>query len=111
MKVLYEEDLTSHFDPESCGGAREGTAEALTGGNASRVLSPEKHNVQGASAVKVSEGQHRVERIGELDRTLRGRRPRARIRSLPCGNREILDLAGRRWPTGPRRKPRWVRLR
>jgi len=31
MRVLYIEGVAIHGGPESCGGAREGIAEALTG--------------------------------------------------------------------------------
>jgi hypothetical protein len=31
MKESYSEGLAIHAGPESCGGVREGTAEALTG--------------------------------------------------------------------------------
>ena len=41
MREPYSEDLASHTGPESCGCTREGAFEALTGGNAGRVLSLE----------------------------------------------------------------------
>ena len=31
MKVQYGKEVANHSGPESCGGAREGVAEALTG--------------------------------------------------------------------------------
>jgi hypothetical protein len=37
----HTEGLATHSDPESCRGAREGVAEALTGAHAGRVLSRE----------------------------------------------------------------------
>jgi len=43
MKVSYVEGLANHNGPESCGAAREGGVEALTGGRAGRVLSREIH--------------------------------------------------------------------
>jgi hypothetical protein len=42
MKVSYVEDLANHNGPESCGAAREGGVEALTGGRTGRVLSRER---------------------------------------------------------------------
>jgi len=39
MKVSYVEGVANHNGPESCGAAREGGVEALTGGRAGRVLS------------------------------------------------------------------------
>ncbi len=41
MKVLYGEGIANHTGPESCGAAREGVAEALTGVRMGRVLSRE----------------------------------------------------------------------
>jgi hypothetical protein len=111
VKVPYVKGLTSHYGPESWVADREVGGQALTGGAASRVLSLENHNLdQGASAVHVGEGQHRAARLGERSRALRGRRPRARVRNLSCGSREILEPAGRRWLTGPCREPRRARL-
>jgi|SRR5208337_686419 len=42
MKESYVEGLASHNGPESCGGAREGVIEALTGVRAGRVFSRER---------------------------------------------------------------------
>ena len=39
MKVRYRKGIANHPDPESCGGAREGAAEALTGEAAGQLLS------------------------------------------------------------------------
>jgi hypothetical protein len=39
MKVRYREGIANHPGPESCGGAREGAAEALTGEAAGQSLS------------------------------------------------------------------------
>ena len=44
MKVRYRKGLANHPDPESCGGAREGAAEALTGEAAGQPLSREIGN-------------------------------------------------------------------
>jgi hypothetical protein len=41
MKDSYVEGLANHNGPESCGAAREGGVEALTGGRTGRVLSRE----------------------------------------------------------------------
>lgn len=41
MKVSYVEDVANHNGPESCGAAREGGDEALTGERTGRVLSRE----------------------------------------------------------------------
>jgi len=41
MKVSNVKGLANHSGPESCGGARKGKAEALTGERVGRVLSRE----------------------------------------------------------------------
>ena len=41
MRVRYREGLAIHPDPESCADVRKGIGEALTGADASRVLSRE----------------------------------------------------------------------
>ena len=41
MREPYGEGVASHPGPESCGVAREGEAEALTGGSAGEPLSRE----------------------------------------------------------------------
>ena len=41
MKVRYRKGVANHPDPESCGGAREGVVEALTGESAGQPLSRE----------------------------------------------------------------------
>ena len=106
MEVSYGEGLASHSGPESCVCDRKVVGEALTGGAASRDIEPRKsHKEQDASAVQVSEGQHRINRTGEVGWVLRGRRPRARASSFLCGNREILGLAVRLLLRGPQREP------
>jgi len=62
MKELYGERLATHTGPESCGGAREGVAEALTGVRAGRVLSRERTSLRGADAVRRSGRLHRLSR-------------------------------------------------
>ena len=41
MKVRHRKGIANHPGPESCGGAREGVAEALTGESAGQPLSRE----------------------------------------------------------------------
>jgi hypothetical protein len=45
MKVSYVEGVANHIGPESCGAARKGGVEALTGGRTGRVLSREIHGL------------------------------------------------------------------
>src|ERR1700747_2374107 len=43
MQKSYECELATHIGPESCGAARKGSVEALTGDRAGRVFSRERH--------------------------------------------------------------------
>ncbi len=47
MKESYVEGLAAHDGPESCGGARKGVVEALTGVRAGRVFSRESNHPPG----------------------------------------------------------------
>ena len=58
MEVLYDEDLASHIGPESCGAAREGRREALTGERAGRPLSRDRLLQRGADVVAQHGRQH-----------------------------------------------------
>ena len=62
MKVSYSEGLANHTGSESCGAAREGGFEALTGEGAGRVFNREKHILRDADAVRRDGRQHRVRR-------------------------------------------------
>src|SRR5689334_18790423 len=44
MKVQHGKDLANHSGPESCGGAREGAAEALTGETGRSGIEPRNPN-------------------------------------------------------------------
>ena len=48
MKVSNVKGLANRSDPESCGGARKGAVEALTGESAGWVLSREKDRARDA---------------------------------------------------------------
>jgi hypothetical protein len=69
MKASCVEGIANHNGPESCGAAREGGVEALTGERTGRVLSREIHALlrkrqvlRDADAVEESGRQHRVHR-------------------------------------------------
>src|SRR5215831_4776655 len=69
MKVSYVEGIANHNGPESCGAAREGGVEALTGERTGRVLSREIHALlrkqqvlRDADEVENGGRQHRVHR-------------------------------------------------
>lgn len=89
MKVSYSEGLANHAGSESCGAAREGGFEALTGEGAGRVFSREKHILRDADAVRRGGRQHRVRRYCEaLTSPAWSQTPRT-YRNTSHGNREI----------------------
>jgi hypothetical protein len=66
MKKSYECEVATHIGPESCGAAREGGDEALTGERAGRVFSRVRHLLRDADAVKESGRQHPMHRDREV---------------------------------------------
>jgi hypothetical protein len=52
MKESYESGSATHIGPESCGAAREGGVEALTGERAGRVFSRVRQALRDAEATK-----------------------------------------------------------
>ena len=71
--------------PPSCGAARKGSVEALTGGRAGRVFSRVRQLLRDADAVRRSGRPHRVHRYREVCRVPRGQRPRARTQTPRSG--------------------------
>jgi hypothetical protein len=65
MKKSYESGVATHIGPESCGAARKGGAEALTGERAGRVFSRVSSFLRDADAVR-SGGRHRTRRHREV---------------------------------------------
>ncbi len=70
MKESYAEGLATHRGPESCGGCRKGTVEALTGVRAGRVLSRERADLREADAVGCGGRQQRMHRQREMQPSL-----------------------------------------
>ena len=73
MEVSYVEGVANHNGPESCGAAREGSDEALTGERTGWVWSREIHALprkrqllRDADAVERSGRQHWLHRHGEV---------------------------------------------
>jgi hypothetical protein len=96
MKVSCDEGPASHVGPESCGHARKGMVEALTGEGAGRVLSLENVILWSADAILSGGRQQRLVRQGEdrshstWSKTPRTHRSISQGRqSLPFGSREI----------------------
>ena len=77
MKESYGEGLATHTGPESCGAARKGGDEALTGERTGRVFSRERTLLRDADAVGESGRQQPVRRYREAHGVPRGQRPRA----------------------------------
>ena len=89
MKVSYSEGLANHTGSESCGDAREGVCEALTGEGAGRVFSREKLVLRDADAVRRGGRQHRMRRQSKaLTSPAWSQTPRT-YRNTSHGNREV----------------------
>ena len=98
MQKSYEGGLATHIGPESCGAARSGGAEALTGERAGRVFSRVSSFLRDADAVRSGGRQHRTHRYREVC-------PSPARSETPCtyadtslGNREVPGLP--RYPWG-----------
>ncbi len=89
MKVSYSEGLANHTGPESCGAAREGGVEALTGEGAGRVFSRERNILRDADAVGGSGRQHRMRRYREAQTSPARSQTPSTYRNISHGNREI----------------------
>ena len=59
MKVQYGKDLANHSGPESCGGAREGAAEALTGETGGSAIEP--RNQKSGTPTPLSDAEGKTE--------------------------------------------------
>jgi RNA-directed DNA polymerase len=89
MKESYGEGLANHTGPESCGAAREGGVEALTGEGAGRVFSRERPNLRDADAVGGGGRHHRVRRYREVQPSPARSKTPSTYRNTSSGNREI----------------------
>jgi hypothetical protein len=95
MKKSYgSSGLATHIGPESCGAARKGGVEALTGERAGRIFSRVRTFLRDADAVRRCGRHHPVYRYREVQ----GNPARS---ETPCtygdtsqGNREIPGLPG-----------------
>jgi hypothetical protein len=96
MKVSYSEGSANHAGPESCGDAREGGCEALTGEGAGRVLSRENNLLRDADAVRRGGRQHRMRRYCEAFTGPAWSQTPRTYRNTLHGNREV--------PRSPRAK-------
>ena len=100
MKVSYVKGLANRNGPESCGAAREGGVEALTGERTGRVLSCEMHalprkrwELRDADALETSGRQHRVGRHCKAHQDPARSKTPCMYGNTLCGNREIPRLS------------------
>ena len=100
MQKSYESGSGTHLGPESCGAAREGGVEALTGGRTGRVLSREIHALlckqqvlRDADAVEYVGRQYRVHRSRKVYQDPARSETPCMYASALSGNREIPRLS------------------
>jgi hypothetical protein len=89
MKESYESGSATHIGPESCGAAREGGVEALTGGRAGRVFSRVRNSLWDADAVRRCGRPHPVHRYREVRRSPARSQTPSTYGNTSRGNREI----------------------
>jgi hypothetical protein len=90
MEKSYECDVATHTGPESCGAARKGGVEALTGVRAGRVLSRVRQLLRDADAVGESGRLHRwVHRYREVCQSPARSETPCTYADTSRGNREI----------------------
>ncbi|SRR5216683_2032725 len=89
MKKSYESGSATHIGPESCGAARKGGVEALTGERAGRVFSRVRNSLRDADAVRRSGRQHLVRRYREACQSPARSETPCTYADTSRGNREI----------------------
>jgi len=89
MKESYGEGVATHTGPESCGAARKGGIEALTGVRAGRVFSRESNFLRDADAVGESGRPHLEHRYREVLRSPARSETLCTYGNTSPGNREI----------------------
>jgi hypothetical protein len=88
MKKSYESGVATHIGPESCGAAREGGVEALTGERAGRVFS-RVIELRDADAVRRSGRRNRAHRYREVCQSPARSETPCTYADTSLGNREI----------------------
>ena len=89
MKKSYDSGSATHIGPESCGAARKGGVEALTGERAGRVFSRVRNLLRDADAVRRSGRLHRVHRYREVCQSPARSETLCTYADTSRGNREI----------------------
>jgi len=85
MKVSYSEEIANHADLESCVVVGDCGDEALTGGDAGRVLSREITEFRAPTLWTEAEGETDPFDIARTVKALRGQRPRIYIQAPRAG--------------------------
>jgi hypothetical protein len=85
MRESYECEVATHIGPESCGAAREGGVEALTGERAGRVFSRVRPLLRDADAVRRGGSPIWCTDIARCTGVPRGQRPCARTEAPRAG--------------------------
>jgi hypothetical protein len=88
----YGSGLATHIGPESCGAARKGGVEALTGERAGRVFSRVRRSLRDADAVRRSGRPHLVRRYREVCQSPARSETPCTYADTSRGNREIPSL-------------------
>src|SRR5258706_3354066 len=101
MKKSYESGSATHIGPESCGAARKGGVEALTGERAGRVFSRVRNSLRDADAVRRSGRPHRVHRYREVCQSPARAETPCTYADTSRGNREILSSPKAAVASGP----------
>ena len=89
MQKSYGSGLATHIGPESCGAARKGGVEALTGERAGRVFSRVRELLRDADAVRRSGRPHLVRRYREVCQSPARSETPCTYTDTSLGNREI----------------------
>jgi len=89
MQKSYESGSATHIGPESCGAARKGGVEALTGERTGRVFSRVRNLLRDADAVRRSGRLHRVHRYREVCQSPARSETPCMYADTSRGNREI----------------------
>jgi hypothetical protein len=89
MKKSHECEVATHIGPESCGAARKGGVEALTGERAGRVFSRVRQLLRDADAVRRSGRLHPVHRYREVQGSPAWSETPCTYAGTSLGNREI----------------------
>jgi hypothetical protein len=104
MKESFESGPATHIGPESCGAAREGGVEALTGESAGRVFSRVRELLRDADAVRRCGRPHPVHRYREVYQSPARSETPCMYADTSLGNREIPS------PPGAASRPQPLRI-